>query len=79
MYGQFCFERLLQATGRTVCTMITQTTGAVINLIFDPILIFGLFGFPKMGIAGAAVATVFGQIVAMIFAFYYNQKKFFVK
>ncbi len=75
MYGQFCFERLLQATGRTVCTMITQTTGAVINLIFDPILIFGLFGFPKMGIAGAAVATVFGQIVAMIFAFYYNQKK----
>lgn len=75
MYGQFCFERLLQATGRTVCTMITQTTGAVINLIFDPILIFGLFGFPKMGIAGAAVATVAGQIVAMIFAFYYNQKK----
>ncbi len=75
MYGQFCFERLLQATGRTVCTMITQTTGAVINLIFDPILIFGMFGFPKMGIAGAAVATVFGQIVAMIFAFYYNQKK----
>lgn len=75
MYGQFCFERLLQATGRTVCTMITQTTGAVINLIFDPILIFGMFGFPKMGIAGAAAATVFGQIVAMFFAFYYNQKK----
>ena len=67
LYGQFCFERLLQATGRTVCTMITQTTGAVINLIFDPILIFGLFGFPKMGIAGAAAAMVFG--------FYYNQKK----
>lgn len=75
MCGQFCFERLLQATGRTVCTMITQTTGAVINLIFDPILIFGLFGFPKMGIAGAAAATVFGQIVAMLFAFYYNQRK----
>ncbi len=75
LYGQFCFERLLQATGRTVCTMITQTTGAVINLIFDPILIFGLFGFPKMGIAGAAAATVFGQIVAMVFGFYYNQKK----
>lgn len=75
MYGQFCFERLLQATGRTVCTMITQTTGAVINLVFDPILIFGLFGFPKMGIAGAAVATVSGQIVAMVFAFYYNWKK----
>lgn len=74
LYGQFCFERLLQATGRTVCTMITQTTGAVINLIFDPILIFGLFGFPKMGIAGAAAATVFGQIVAMIFGFIYNWK-----
>lgn len=75
VYGQFCFERLLQATGRTVCTMITQTTGAVINLIFDPILIFGMFGFPKMGIAGAAIATVFGQIVAMVLAFYYNRKK----
>ena len=75
MYGQFCSERLLQATGRTVCTMITQTTGAVINLVFDPILIFGLFGFPKMGIAGAAVATVLGQIVAMIFAIFYNKKK----
>ena len=47
MFGQFCFERLLQSTGRTVCTMITQTTGAIINLAFDPILIFGLFGFPK--------------------------------
>ena len=54
--------------------MITQTTGAVINLVFDPILIFGLFGFPKMGIAGAAVATVLGQIVAMVFGFIYNQK-----
>lgn len=75
LFGQFCFERLLQATGRTVCTMITQTTGAVLNLIFDPILIFGLFGFPKLGIAGAAIATVFGQIVAMLFGFYYNKKK----
>ena len=74
MYGQFCFERLLQATGRTVCTMITQTAGAVINLIFDPILIFGLFGFPKMGIAGAAAATVLGQIVAMVCGFLYNWK-----
>ena len=75
LFGQFCFERLLQATGRTVCTMITQTTGAVLNLIFDPILIFGWFGFPKMGIAGAAAATGFGQIAAMFFGFYYNQKK----
>ncbi len=75
MFGQFCFERLLQSTGRTVCTMITQMTGALLNLIFDPILIFGLFGFPRMGIAGAAAATVFGQIVAMFFALYYNQRK----
>lgn len=55
--------------------MITQMSGAIINLIFDPVLIFGLFGFPKMGIAGAAAATVFGQIVAMFMAFYYNRKK----
>lgn len=75
MFGQFCFERLLQATGRTVCTMITQSLGAIINLIFDPILIFGYFGFPKMGIAGAAIATVFGQIVAMLLAFYFNKKQ----
>ncbi len=75
LFGQFCFERLLQATGRTVCTMITQTTGAVLNLILDPIMIFGYLGFPKMGIAGAAAATVFGQIAAMFFGFYYNQKK----
>ena len=75
LFGQFCFERLLQATGRTVCTMITQTTGAVLNLIFDPILIFGWFGFPKMGIAGAAAATVFGQIAAMFFGFYYKKNK----
>lgn len=72
MFGQFCFERLLQATGRTVCTMITQAIGAIINIIFDPILIFGYFGFPKMGIAGAAIATVFGQIVAMIIALICN-------
>lgn len=74
MFGQFCFERLLQATGRTVCTMITQAIGAIINIIFDPILIFGYFGFPKMGIAGAAIATVFGQIVAMIIALICNQR-----
>lgn len=75
LYGQFCFERLLQSTGRTVCTMVTQISGAVVNLIFDPILIFGMFGFPKMGIAGAAAATVAGQIVAMLFALFYNKKK----
>nr|WP_326165414.1 MATE family efflux transporter [uncultured Oscillibacter sp.] len=64
IFSQFCFERLLQSTGRTVYSMITQIIGAVINIIMDPILIFGLFGFPRMEVAGAAVATVMGQIIA---------------
>ena len=75
MYGQFIFERLLQSTGKTVYTMITQSTGAVINIILDPILIFGYFGLPKMGVMGAAVATVIGQIIAAVLAFFINQKK----
>lgn len=74
IYAQFIFERLLQSTGRTVHTMITQTTGAVINLILDPILIFGLCGAPQLGVKGAAVATVTGQIVAGIFAYILNIK-----
>lgn len=56
-------ERLVQATGRTVYAMVIQGTGSVINLILDPLLIFGLFGFPRLEVAGAAVATVAGQIV----------------
>ena len=72
IYFQFIFERLLQSTGRTICTMITQTTGAIINLILDPIFIFGMFGMPVMGVKGAALATVIGQIVAAIFAFILN-------
>ncbi len=75
LFGQFIFERILQATGRTVFTMISQMTGAVINIIMDPILIFGLLGFPKLGIAGAAIATVMGQIIAAIIACVYNLKK----
>lgn len=75
MYSQFVFERLLQSTGKTVYTMITQSTGAVINIILDPILIFGYFGMPQMGVAGAAVATVIGQIVAAVMAFIINHKK----
>ncbi len=75
IFGQFIFERLLQSTGRTIFTMISQTTGAVINLILDPILIFGLFGMPKLGIRGAAIATVIGQIGAGIFAYVWNIKK----
>lgn len=75
MYGQFIFERLLQSTGKTIYTMITQSTGAIINMILDPILIFGYFGMPQMGVMGAAAATVTGQIVAAVFAFFINQKK----
>lgn len=75
LFIEIAFERLLQSTGKTVYSMITQTTGAVLNIIFDPILIFGLFGFPKMGIAGAALATVFGQIVAMCMGYYLNQTR----
>ncbi len=74
IFGQITFERLLQSTGKTFFTMITQGTGAIINLIFDPILIFGLLGFPKLGVSGAALATVFGQIVAFIMALIFNIK-----
>lgn len=69
---EITFERLLQATGRTLDTMISQGVGAIINIIFDPILIFGYLGFPKMGIAGAAAATVFGQFVACVMAIIFN-------
>ncbi len=75
LFGQITFERLLQSTGKTIYTMITQGIGAIINIIFDPILIFGLLGFPKMGVAGAAAATVFGQIVAFILAVIINHVK----
>ena len=64
LFCQLTFERMLQSTGRTQLSMISQTTGAVINIIFDPIMIFGLFGFPKLGVAGAAYATVLGQTIA---------------
>lgn len=75
IYTQFIFERLLQSTGKTFYTMLTQGTGAIINIILDPILIFGLLGAPKMGVAGAAVATVIGQIVAGILAIIINLTK----
>ena len=75
LFGQMTFERLLQSTGKTFYAMITQGTGAIINLILDPILIFGLYGFPEMGVAGAALATVAGQIIAMGLAIYFNLKK----
>ena len=72
IFGEMMFERILQSTGRTIYSMITQGTGAIINIILDPILIFGLIGFPRMGIQGAAAATVFGQIVAMLLALMFN-------
>ena len=75
VYMQIIFERLLQSTGKTFYNMITQGTGAIINIIMDPILIFGLLGAPKMGIAGAAAATVFGQIVAAVMAIIINIRK----
>ncbi|MBD5473150.1 MAG: MATE family efflux transporter [Lachnospiraceae bacterium] len=75
MYTQFIFERLLQSTGKTIYTMVTQGTGAIINIILDPVFIFGYFGVPRMGVAGAAAATVAGQIIAGIMAIIINEKK----
>ena len=69
------FEKLLQATGRSFYSTIGQVVGAVVNIILDPILIFGLFGAPKLGVSGAAVATVFGQICAASLACFFNKKK----
>ena len=74
LFSQFCFERLLQSTGRTTLSMYTQLTGALINIVLDPILIFGLFGLPRMEVAGAAAATVTGQIIAAIAAVVINVK-----
>lgn len=75
LFFQMTMERILQGTGRTVYSMITQMTGAIINIILDPILIFGLFGLPELGIAGAAIATVFGQVVAGALACWFNLHK----
>lgn len=74
VFTQIIFERLLQSTGKSILSMITQGLGAIINIILDPILIFGYFGFPKMGVAGAAWATIIGQIVGAILGLYLNLK-----
>ena len=75
MYGQIVFEKLMQSTGKTIFSMTTQLTGAIVNIVLDPILIFGLFGFQKLGISGAAIATVIGQICGMSLGIYLNTTK----
>ncbi len=75
VFMQITLERLLQSTGKTIYSMITQGLGAIINIIMDPILIFGLFGFPRLEVAGAAIATVAGQIVGVALSIYFNCTK----
>ena len=75
VFLQITYERIMQSTGNTIYNMIIQGVGALVNIILDPIFIFGMFGMPKLGVTGAAIATVVGQIVAMILGILITQKK----
>ncbi len=75
LFAEVLFERMLQSSGRTVYTMITQGTGALLNILLDPVFIFGYFGMPRLGVAGAAIATVIGQWVAAAMALLFNLKR----
>ena len=75
IFLQVTLERLLQSTGKTIYSMITQGTGAIINIILDPVLIFGLYGFPRLEVAGAAIATIFGQMIAVTMSLFFNIRK----
>lgn len=74
-FVEITMERILQVTGKTVYPMLAQMSGAVVNIILDPILIFGLLGCPAMGVAGAAWATVAGQLFGMAYALWLNARK----
>ena len=69
------YEKLLQSTGKTIYSTIAQVAGAVVNIVLDPVMIFGYFGLPEMGICGAAYATVIGQVVSMLIAMYFHYRK----
>ena len=69
------YEKLLQSTGKTIYSTIAQVSGAVVNIVLDPVMIFGYFGLPEMGICGAAYATVIGQVVSMLIAMYFHYRK----
>lgn len=75
LFYEILCERLLQSTGKTIYSMISQMSGAITNIILDPLLIFGMFGLPKMGIAGAALATVLGQVVGACLSLMFNLRK----